>query len=659
MGPNDATPRVGFAVPASGRAGDAARPVLLEAVVASAMDAIVAVDAEQRVVLFNPAAEAMFGCASADALGAPLDRFLPTRYHAVHRRHVAAFMATGDTSRTMGHLRPLAARRADGHEFPIEATISQVTIAGQSFGAAIVRDISARHASEAEVRRQANLIDLAYDAILTWDWSGPITSWNQGAERLYGYRRAEAVGRVSHDLLHTRHPEGLTQYRATLAAAGTWEGELVHTTRGGDEVIVESRSVLVNHGNNAYILEVNRDTTARKRAEADRAAVLAQEAAAQAEAAAAATERDRMRDILNGLPGGVQILTPLDGTIDFANAAFLELVFGEGASFDAKPIYGRDFTFLRADGLPLPVSERPGMRALRGEQVRSQQLLLERASGKRLPVSAHAAPLHGSSGTVEGAIVVIQDVTELRQAEQLKDDFLALISHEFRTPLTAIHGGAHLLANDAGTLNVDGRRELLSDVVAESERLDRMLGNILTLANVLGGRLRVATEPVLVAPLARKVASDMAGRSEAHAFTVEIAGGLPPIEADPDLLEQVLRNLYENAVKYAPGGGSVRTTADHDGAMVTIRVTDEGIGIAPEHVSTVFERFRRVGGDPTVRGMGLGLYLSRHLVEAQEGQISVSSPGLGQGTTFAVTLPLAVGWDDAEEDERAPGGKRT
>jgi signal transduction histidine kinase len=254
----------------------------------------------------------------------------------------------------------------------------------------------------------------------------------------------------------------------------------------------------------------------------------------------------------------------------------------------------------------------------------------------------------GGSGTIERAIVVIQDVTALRQAEQLKDDFLALLSHEFRTPLTAIHGGAHLLARDADTLAIEGRQELLNDIVKESERLDRMLSNMLTLANVLGGRLRAATEPVLAAQLIRKVTAVMAAQSPRHQFDVHLPRDLPPLEADPDLLEQVLRNLYENAIKYAPGGGPVRTTADLANGAVTLNITDEGIGIAPDLVSTVFERFRRVSGDPTVRGMGLGLYLSRLLTEAQSGQISVTSPGPGLGTTFTVTLPTAEGWNDGQ-----------
>ena len=533
-------------------------------------------------------------------------------------------------------------------KFPIEATISNVDIDGQTYYAAIVRDISGRRDAEIAFQKQAALLDLAYDAIFTWDWGGAITSWNRGAERLYGYSREEAIGKISHLLLKTAHPQGVTAVHQALYAHGVWEGELIHTRKDGSEVVVESRHVIVHDGDDSYVLEANRDATASKRAEAERARVLAQEAAARAEASAAAAERDRLHEILSRLPSGVYIVQSTDRSLTFANSPFRDLIQLPGSSEDISPRYGVDFSFLRADGTPLPVNERPGLRALQGERVHNQQLLLERSDGSQVPITAHAAPLGEDMFGSTHAIVVVQDVAQLRQAEQLKDDFLALVSHEFRTPLTAIHGGAHLLSNAGDSLDEETRRELLADVVAESERLDRMLGNMLSLANVMAGRLPVVTEPVLIAPLARRAAEVIANRSPLHRFEVEIPANLPPVEADPDLLDQVMRNLYENAVKYAPAGGPIRTTASRDGDSVTISVTDEGIGIAPEHVDTVFERFRRVGGDPRVRGMGLGLYLSRHLVEAQGGHIWVTSPGPGLGARFSVTLRIAREWSDAE-----------
>jgi signal transduction histidine kinase len=189
-------------------------------------------------------------------------------------------------------------------------------------------------------------------------------------------------------------------------------------------------------------------------------------------------------------------------------------------------------------------------------------------------------------------------------------------------------------------------------VVVESRRLDRMLANLLSLAAIMAGRLQPATEPVLLGVLAERVAAEVGKQAPDFTVRVEIARALPPAEADPALLEQVLRNLYENAIKYSPGGGVIRTTGGSDGASVTVSVTDQGSGIAPEHVPHVFERFRRPGADPTVRGMGLGLYLSRLLVEAQRGTIVASSAGVGKGATFSVTLPIAEGWtgDDGATD---------
>jgi PAS domain S-box-containing protein len=437
----------------------------------------------------------------------------------------------------MGHLRPLVACHRSGAEFPIEATISQVTIDGHAFGAAIVRDISARVAAEAALEQAAD-------------------------EKLAGEAR---------------------------------------------------------------------------------------ETVARAEAAAMAAERDRLRQLLDGLPSGVLILEAPDGEIQFANSTLRTWLYGHYAQVDAPLIYGRDLVFLRADGLPLPSQDRPGIRALRGEIVRGHQLVLERPGGHRFPISAHASPVVDGHGTVRTAIVVIQDVTDLRQAEQLKDDFLALISHEFRTPLTAIHGGAHLLAHDADTLDEAARQELLLDVVTESERLDRMLRNILVLANVLGGRLRVETEPVLITAVARSVADEVKRIAPFHDIRVAVPSDVPPIEADPDLLRQILRNIVENAVKYSPDVGQIRITAGWSADEVAIHVSDQGVGIAPEHVASVFERFRRVGSDLTVRGMGLGLYLSRHLVEAQGGRIEASSPGLGSGTTMSITFPVADGWEAGDD----------
>jgi signal transduction histidine kinase len=253
-------------------------------------------------------------------------------------------------------------------------------------------------------------------------------------------------------------------------------------------------------------------------------------------------------------------------------------------------------------------------------------------------------PMAGDGG--RGCVVVLQDMTRQREAEQLKDDFLSLVSHEFRTPLTAIHGGAHILETQRSDLDRETEQALLEDISRESARLDRMLGNMLRLAEVMAGRLQSITEPVLVGPLVQRVVRDAQARTPHVGFSVEIPSDLPAVEGDPALLDQVLHNLCENAIKYSPSAPEIRITADVTDGLVAIHVIDRGIGIAPEHVAHVFERFRRPGTDLSIRGMGLGLYLCHQLMLAQGGQILAKSAGVGKGSTFSLVLPIATGWAD-------------
>jgi len=178
-------------------------------IIASATDAIITVDARQRVTLFNAAAERMFRCTAAEALGAPLERFIPARFREAHRAHIADFDRTGTTARAMGHQRPLTALRCDGVEFPIEATISQVTVGGQKLFTAIVRDITERLSAEQALveseHRLRAVVETAVDAIITIDDHGIIETVNPSAERMFGYPRDEMVGRNVNMLMPEPH----------------------------------------------------------------------------------------------------------------------------------------------------------------------------------------------------------------------------------------------------------------------------------------------------------------------------------------------------------------------------------------------------------------------------------------------------------------------
>ena len=239
----------------------------LAGVIGSAMDAIITIDDEQHIVLFNSAAERMFLFPSEDAVGKRLDRFIPQRFRPAHQGHIEDFGRTHVTKRAMGSLGAIFGLRADGEEFPIEASISQLESEGRKFYTVILRDITERKRSEEALKEQARILDLA--PVLIRDLSGRILFWNTGAEQLYGWKSEEALDKISYQLLQTEFPRPLEEIKARLFAHGHWEGELVHTKRNGERLVVASSWVL--HKNDREepraVLELNNDITERRQAE--------------------------------------------------------------------------------------------------------------------------------------------------------------------------------------------------------------------------------------------------------------------------------------------------------------------------------------------------------------------------------------------------------
>jgi PAS domain S-box-containing protein len=216
----------------------------------------------------------MFRCKASDAMGQPLDKFIPERFRKVHRDHVKEFGNTGTTARAMGHLRPLAGLRSTGEEFPIEASISHIEVSGQQIYTVILRDITERmHAQESlerqarVLREQAQMLDLAN--VMARDMNDRIILWNTGMERMYGWLRTDTLGRSSHQVLKTESSVPTAEIRAILMRDGQWEGELRHCRKDGKVLTVSSQWVLHKdpQGQPIAILEVNTDITDRKAAE--------------------------------------------------------------------------------------------------------------------------------------------------------------------------------------------------------------------------------------------------------------------------------------------------------------------------------------------------------------------------------------------------------
>jgi PAS domain S-box-containing protein len=247
-------------------------------------------------------------------------------------------------------------------------------------------------------------------------------------------------------------------------------------------------------------------------------------------------------------------------------------------------------------------------------------------------------------GFEDGSVYAFRDLTEERAVEALKSDFVSTISHELRTPLAAIYGAALTLRREDILLGEPQRTALLEVIASESDRLARIVNDVLWVSRLESDGLRTVIEPCDAVELARSVV-DAAQHYIPPSIKLELSTpkqDLPPVAGDSDKIRQVLTNLVENAVKYSPDGGRVTVEVALAGALMRFTVRDEGLGVPPAEHRRIFEKFYRLDPDMT-RGVGwtgLGLYISRELLERMGGRIWVESSG-ARGSTFVAELPLA------------------
>ncbi|MFQ5829981.1 MAG: ATP-binding protein [Candidatus Methylomirabilia bacterium] len=232
----------------------------------------------------------------------------------------------------------------------------------------------------------------------------------------------------------------------------------------------------------------------------------------------------------------------------------------------------------------------------------------------------------------------------LRQLDRMKSEFVSIVSHELRTPLTSLQGFSELLLTRS--VSPERQRQFLGHVHQEAQRLGRIVSDLLDLSKIEGGQARsLHPEPLDIGPLLRANVDLLGVQSPAHEIRVSVAPDLPPVLADHDALDRVVKNLLSNATKYSPRGGPVDLRASASTCapgMIEIEVEDYGVGIPPDAVQRIFEKYVRVSHPDTSRagGLGIGLALVKSLVEAHGGTVRVaSSPG--KGSRFTVTFPQA------------------
>jgi signal transduction histidine kinase/GAF domain-containing protein len=522
-----------------------------------------------------------------------------------------------------------------------------------------------------------------------------------------------AAQRVREALEHARGPDAITRVlQHATARAHREAGEDATTVtiadgHGGDRIYVVSVAPLqplrtVEAGSVTYTADAKQDNHAPRTSEEDLVPAetrppagtvivwhdvtethrLLAEQRAHAEAEA---RRSLLQTVVEALPSAVYLVRGPDARLVLANRAAADVwgapwpegqPMGEFLTASGTRLFG-------ADGRPLAVEELATLRTVRsGEAVRHYQEVIRHPDARALPILLNAVPLDAqvlggpTSGAAEAAgpaqaapasadgtplrpvaepaperaaLVVLQDVSALKEAEQLKDEFIGIAAHELRTPMAAVRGFAQTLtlqtARGHGPPLDDWQREAIAAIDLATTRLVELTDDLLDVTRLQGGRLALRLEPTDLAALARRVVARLQVTSERHALTLTEVPEPVVALVDAARMEQVLANLIANAIKYSPEGGPivVGVRADPEAGMAELSVRDHGIGIPAQQQSRIFGRFARADNarDLGITGTGLGLYLSRELVERQGGRIWFASAE-GQGSTFFVALPLFV-----------------
>lgn len=604
--------------------------------------AIVMEVATGRIVRWNHAAGHMFGYAAPEALGQPVTMLMPADMRARHDAGMAEYQATGhghlfDSSRPMA----VAALRRSGERFAIELSLSRWDDLGH-FVLALVRDVSERQRLEDELRekerRFRGIFNQTFQFIGLLHPDGRVIDINQTALEAVGITLSDVIGRPFWQAAWWSHSPAL-QARLKQAIQAAAEGhferfEATHPAADGSLLTIDFslKPLHDDAGRVVMLIPEGRDITERKRVEE-----CLQE-----------SER-RFRAIFDGAGIGIVLMT-LEGRFLETNHAFQELL---GFDVDAlRRMHFKDFT--HPEDVPISLNCFQELVSGQRDYYKLDKRYF-RKDGGVVWVSLTVYLIRDAGNQPSMALAIIEDVSarkdleeSLRQQNQrlmaldrLKSDFINAVSHDLRTPLTALFGYLEFLEDElAGPLTPE-QRAYVQQVQKNGKRLELMVNDLLDVARFEAGTFRLNCETVDFRASLQDTIETLKPQIEAVRLRVEVTVPSYPMLAnlDAERIERVVFNLLSNALKFTPEGGIIRVTAETRDGELYCAVTDTGVGIASEDLSKLFSRFSQLEeGKRKKGGTGLGLSISKSIVESHGGRIGVDST-LGAGSTFWFILP--------------------
>lgn len=645
---------------------------LNRAILDSALDCIITMDASGRIVEFNPSAERVFGFSREEAVGQELaGLIIPLRLRERHRQGLKHYLETGEGP-VLGRRIEINALRADGSEILVELAITPFRIRGEPTFTAYLRDITERKRGEEASQRLAAIVESSDDAIISKDLDGRITSWNEAAERLFGYKPEEVIGQPVTMLIA---PDRQEEEPVILARIRRGERidhyETVRRRKDGRllNVSLTVSPIRDRSGRIVGASKIGRDISERVRSERRRSAQYAvanllagsfsltdvgppiiQTIAASGNWVAGSiwlceAECETLRCATTWHTGGSRLenFEQVTLTTSLANAVGLP---GRVVA-SHEPTWINDVT--RADNFPrIAAAVQAGLRGAFAFPLRAHGEIvgaLELFSQEIAEPDKDLFQMVEALGSQIGLFIHRQHIGEELQrqkeaaesANAAKDGFLATLSHELRTPLTPVLIWAGGMANEPGlSPEIDeGLRMICRNIELEA----RLIDDLLDLTRITRGKLqlhlRKADAHDLLQHTMEIVRSDIASRR--INLSVQFSAEDHYVLADSSRLQQVFWNVLKNASKFTSEQGAVTIRTSNPGTQsLRIEIIDTGIGIEPEDLEKVFDAFEQIG--PRREGLGLGLAISKAIVEMHRGSIRAYSEGPGKGAKFVIDL---------------------
>ncbi|MGB3267661.1 MAG: PAS domain S-box protein [Microcoleus sp.] len=545
------------------------------------------------------------------------------------------------------------------------------------------RDITEYKHARDELVRLASIVESSDDGIVGKTLAGTIQSWNAGAEKIYGYCAAEVKGQSIEILAIPERHQEMPQILENIRAGTTIDHyETVHLHKNGEQIDV---SLTISPIKDAKGMVTGVSTIARDISDSKRVEKALEQLRHQTEM------------ILFSAGEGICGLNK-QGKVTFVNPAAVRMAGCESKELIDRPLYETinrspeecsraidllspvteinsaselvaDTATAPAEKLPLRVSSQILDTLADGEVRRVNDEVFWRVDGSSFPVEYVVAPMR-ERGEIIGAVVNFKDITDRLAVERMKDEFISVVSHELRTPMTSIHGALALI--DSGLLEAHPHKakRMLQIAVTNTDRLVRLINDILDLERMESSYSTVLKQTCNVAELMVQAADEMQGMAQQAGVTLSVRPVETQLRAVPDRLIQALTNLLSNAIKFSPSGATVWLSCelmdDRDlaekaqlnsppsphaatanrhlssvSSSIVIAVKDPGRGIPADKLEIIFERFQQVDGSDSRQkgGTGLGLAICRSIVQQHGGRIWVESV-LGEGSTFFLSLPI-------------------